>query len=205
MAGPHCLRAFRAPLIHEFFITNVLSPRRSTRFSPLRMSATGGTAHGLSSHLEKEILTGKSKFAIISEHDTSESDATSNDTAGNDIDGGYMTNSRAVRKHLPLTEATFYILVALMEPQHGYAVMQDVEKMSHGNVKLGPGTLYGALTNLEKSKLVRKVGEVDRRKIYVITAFGQEVVDGQVERLKVMVRNTEQKRKHAGLTSSEGG
>ncbi len=106
-----------------------------------------------------------------------------------------MAKPGAIEKQLPLTEATYYILEAMMEPQHGYAVMQDVEKMSGGTVKLGPGTLYGALTNLEKNKMIRKVGEVERRKIYIITDFGQEVLDSQVERLKVMVRNADQKRK----------
>jgi DNA-binding PadR family transcriptional regulator len=115
-----------------------------------------------------------------------------------------MAKPNAIEKQLPLTEATYYILVAMMEPQHGYAVMQDVEVMSEGTVKLGPGTLYGALTNLEKNKMIRKVGEVERRKIYVITDFGQEILDSQVERLKVMVRNTDQKRKLLERKSSEG-
>lgn len=115
-----------------------------------------------------------------------------------------MAKPNAIEKQLPLTEATYYILVAMMEPQHGYAVMQDVEVMSEGTVKLGPGTLYGALTNLEKNKMIRKVGEVERRKIYVITDFGQEILDSQVERLKVMVRNTDQKRKLLEKKSSEG-
>lgn len=115
-----------------------------------------------------------------------------------------MAKPNAIEKQLPLTEATYYILVAMMEPQHGYAVMQDVEVMSKGTVKLGPGTLYGALTNLEKNKMIRKVGEVERRKIYVITDFGQEILDSQVERLKVMVRNTDQKRKLLERKSSEG-
>jgi DNA-binding PadR family transcriptional regulator len=115
-----------------------------------------------------------------------------------------MDKSRAVEKQLPLTEATFYILVALMEPQHGYAVMQDVEAMSHGTVKLGPGTLYGAFTNKEKSNMIRKVGEIERRKIYVITEFGQNVLDKQVGRLKVMARSTQQKRTIVGKKSSEG-
>jgi DNA-binding PadR family transcriptional regulator len=105
-----------------------------------------------------------------------------------------MAKTGKVEKQLPLTEATYYILVALMEPQHGYAIMQDVEGMSEGTVKLGPGTLYGALTNLETSKMIRKVGEADRRKIYVITEFGQEVVDHQVERLGIMVQSAQGKR-----------
>lgn len=115
-----------------------------------------------------------------------------------------MVKPSSIEKQLPLTEATFYILVALLEPQHGYAVMQDVEVMSEGTVNLGPGTLYGALTTLEKNKLIRKVGEVERRKIYVITDFGQEILESQVERLKVMVRNANQKRKHVERKSSEG-
>ena len=115
-----------------------------------------------------------------------------------------MVHSRSVVKHLPLTEATFYILVALMEPQHGYAVMQDVEVMSDGTVKLGPGTLYGALTNLERLKMIRKVGEADRRKIYVITDFGQAVLDRQVERLGIMVRSAQGKRQYVATTQQKG-
>ncbi len=109
-----------------------------------------------------------------------------------------MVKNGKVEKQLPLTEATYYILVALMQPQHGYAVMQDVERMSEGTVKLGPGTLYGALTNLEQSKMINKVGEEDRRKIYVITAFGQDVLDTQVDRLKVMIQSAARKHKIAG-------
>ena len=136
-------------------------------------------------------------FAIISFIDITIDDAANCDTAASDIGEGFMAKSRAVEKQLPLTEATFYILVALTIPQHGYAVMQDVEVMSEGTVKLGPGTLYGALTNLEKSKMIRKVGEVDRRKIYVITEFGQEVLDRHVERLRIMVRSVQGKRSNA--------
>ena len=101
-----------------------------------------------------------------------------------------MGKTKSVDKHLPLTEATFYILVSLREPRHGYAVMQDVEVISEGRVKLGPGTLYGALTNLENSKMISKVGEVDRRKIYVITDFGRQVLNSQIDRLAVMLRST---------------
>lgn len=104
-----------------------------------------------------------------------------------------MAKTPSVEKQLPLTEATYYILVALTEPQHGYAVMQEVEGLSEGTVNLGPGTLYGALTNLEKLKMIRKVGEVDRRKIYVITKFGQAVLDRHVERLGIMVRSAQGK------------
>jgi DNA-binding PadR family transcriptional regulator len=104
-----------------------------------------------------------------------------------------VKQSKLFDKHLPLTEATFYILTALMEPQHGYAIMQDVEAMSGGTVNLGPGTLYGALTKLEESKLIEKVGEVERRKIYIITEPGQDVLNEQVARLAVMVHSAKTK------------
>ena len=57
---------------------------------------------------------------------------------------------RSITKYLPLSEATYYILLSLVEPLHGYGVMQKVETTSSGTVSIGPGTLYGAFTTLEK-------------------------------------------------------
>lgn len=92
-------------------------------------------------------------------------------------------------KYLPLSEATFYVLAALDEPRHGYAIMQKVTAMSEGDVVIGPGTLYGAFTTLEKQGLIEKVSEEDRRKTYALTAKGQLVLSEHVRRLEVMVRN----------------
>jgi DNA-binding PadR family transcriptional regulator len=80
-------------------------------------------------------------------------------------------------------------MLALDEPRHGYAVMQAVESMSGGEVTIGPGTLYGAFNTLEKQKLIEKVSEEDRRKIYGLTDLGRRVLAEQVHRLEVMVRN----------------
>lgn len=92
-------------------------------------------------------------------------------------------------KYLPLSEATFYVLAALDEPLHGYALMQKVEAMSEGNVVIGPGTLYGAFAALEKQALIEKLSEQDRRKTYGLTAKGRLVLAEQVRRLSIMVRN----------------
>jgi DNA-binding PadR family transcriptional regulator len=92
-------------------------------------------------------------------------------------------------KYLPLSEATFYVLVALDEPLHGYAIMQKVEAISEGNVVIGPGTLYGMFTTLEKQGMIEKVREEDRRKIYAATAKGRLVLAEQVRRMAIMVRN----------------
>ncbi|MYN01039.1 PadR family transcriptional regulator [Pseudoduganella sp. DS3] len=91
-------------------------------------------------------------------------------------------------KYLPLSEASFYMLAALDQPSHGYAIMQKVEAMSGGSVTIGPGTMYGAFNTLEKQKLIIKVAEEDRRKIYALTDLGKEVLAEQVRRLEIMVQ-----------------
>ena len=94
-----------------------------------------------------------------------------------------------INKYLPLTESTYYIMLTLIEPLHGYAVMQKVEEISKGTVKVGPGTLYGAFIALEKEGLIVKVKEENRRKSYVLTPKGKKVLINQIERLEIMTRN----------------
>lgn len=91
-------------------------------------------------------------------------------------------------KYLPLSEATFYVMLALRQPNHGYAVMQQVEALSGGVVKIGPGTLYGAFGALEKQGLIALLEEADRRKVYQLTGTGREVVQAQVKRLELMLQ-----------------
>jgi DNA-binding PadR family transcriptional regulator len=100
-----------------------------------------------------------------------------------------MAKKDDLMKYLPLTESTYYIMLALVEPLHGYGVMQKVEAMSGGVVKIGPGTLYGAFQALEKEGLIVKVGEEERRKSYALTKRGREVLNKQIERLEIMVKN----------------
>ena|SRR5665648_478269 len=99
-----------------------------------------------------------------------------------------MSNSKEIEKYVPLSETTFYILAALSVPMHGYALMQKVETMSEGLVKLGPGTLYGAFSNLEKEKIIRMVHEENRRKVYQLTEKGKKVLELQVVHLKMMLK-----------------
>ncbi len=94
-----------------------------------------------------------------------------------------------VKKYLPLSEATYYIMLSLVTPLHGYGVMQEAEKLSKGTVKIGPGTLYGVFSTLEKEGLIYRVKEEDRRKYYTLTNQGKEVLQTQVGRLKIMTDN----------------
>lgn len=90
-------------------------------------------------------------------------------------------------KNLPLTETVFYILLALREPMHGYLIMQQVEELSNGGVRMAAGTLYGAIENLLKLKFIKSVASEDkRRKVYVRTSLGKEILLLDVQRMKHM-------------------
>lgn len=95
------------------------------------------------------------------------------------------------KKYLPLSESTAYILLALIEPLHGYGVMQKVEQISQGTVRLGPGTLYGAFTTLESEGMIVKTGETERRKSYTITGKGKRVLQEHIRRLEILITNAE--------------
>ena len=101
------------------------------------------------------------------------------------------TLERKAERFLPLTETSFCILAALSAPRHGYGVMQRVEAASRGRIRLGPGTLYGALTSLLRQGLIERTGETDeggeRRKLYVLTDLGRAVVDAEGRRLVEIV------------------
>ncbi len=90
-----------------------------------------------------------------------------------------------------LTEATYYILLALYQPRHGYGIMQQVEELSNGRVKLAAGTLYGALNTMVDKKWIIQLPVVDgsRKKNYQITPEGLIVLKNEVERLRELVKN----------------
>ena len=90
-----------------------------------------------------------------------------------------------------LTESTYYILLALYRPAHGYGIMQQVEEMSGGRVRLAPGTLYGALTALTgKGWIVQlPVEEGSRKKEYKLTDRGLDALLKEIERLRELVSN----------------
>lgn len=94
-------------------------------------------------------------------------------------------------KHLPLTETVYYILLAVLEPAHGYLIMQKVEELSGGQVRMAAGTLYGAIENLVKLNFIQPVPSDDsRRKVYAITNRGLDVLQQDFERMKHMIKVT---------------
>jgi DNA-binding PadR family transcriptional regulator len=99
-----------------------------------------------------------------------------------------MKENEDAARHLPLSEATYCILLALAEPLHGYGIMQKVEAGSEGAVRIGPGTLYGALTALEKEGLIILFDTVERRKRYALTEKGRGVLAAELARLRLLTR-----------------
>ena len=96
-------------------------------------------------------------------------------------------------KHLPLTETTHYILLALTTPLHGYGAIQKIEELSNEEVKIAAGTMYGAIENLLKLKWITEVPSEDkRRRVYQITDKGKEVLSLELKRMTQLARLTEQ-------------
>lgn len=89
----------------------------------------------------------------------------------------------------PMTEAMYYILLALMNPNHGYQLMAAIEQVSNGRIKMGPGTLYGVLTRLQKDELIVILNDDGRRKTYAITEDGKAVLKAEYNRLKDMIQD----------------
>ena len=90
-----------------------------------------------------------------------------------------------------LTEAVYYILLSLMQPLHGYGIMQNVEQLSSGRLRLAAGTLYGAISSmLDKGWITALDGAADsRKKKYVITEAGRDILRAEYTRLKELVSN----------------
>lgn len=95
--------------------------------------------------------------------------------------------------NIVLTEAVYYILLSLYEPLHGYGIMQKVDQLSAGRVRLAAGTLYGAIgTLLEKGWIQSLPGEVNsRKKEYEVTTQGKCVVTEELRRLCELIQNGE--------------
>lgn len=111
------------------------------------------------------------------------------------------TGRDAVLRCLPLTPAVFDILLSLAdEDRHGYGIAREIEGRTGGQVRLGPGTLYGTLTRMLEAGLVEectgpvcKEPTADRRRYYRITTFGRQVARAEARRLAELVRTAQAK------------
>jgi DNA-binding PadR family transcriptional regulator len=102
------------------------------------------------------------------------------------------------QEFLPLPSSSFHVLLVLAQGEkHGYAIMQEVERISEGAVRMGPGTLYGTIKRLLEGGLVEETNERpdpalddERRRYYRITGVGDRVVAAEVRRLSTMIERS---------------
>jgi DNA-binding PadR family transcriptional regulator len=110
--------------------------------------------------------------------------------------------TRRPEEFLPLTPAMFHILLALADKErHGYHIMREVDERTEGNVKLGPGTLYGSIKRMMADGLIEELEERpdpelddERRRYYRLTDFGFRVASAEAQRLEQMVRSARAKK-----------
>ena len=87
----------------------------------------------------------------------------------------------------PMTEAMYYVLLALKNPNYGYQLMQSIKEVSRGRIEMGPGTLYGILSRLQEDNLIKLNADDGRRKTYCLTIRGEIALEEEYKRLKEMV------------------
>jgi DNA-binding PadR family transcriptional regulator len=109
---------------------------------------------------------------------------------------------RDAYSQLPLTAVVLHILLALTDGErHGYAISQDVESATDGQVRMGPGTLYGSIQRMLAASLIeeapqrsRAADNDERRRYYRMTAFGRRVLELELQRLAQIVHVARRKR-----------
>ena len=88
-----------------------------------------------------------------------------------------------------LTEPMYYILLTLTEECCGVDIMEKVKEISHGRVLVGPGTLYAMLAKFEENGVIQMISSEGRRKSYIITEIGREMLQKEYDRLMIMVED----------------
>lgn len=102
-----------------------------------------------------------------------------------------------IRKvYVPMTETGFYILLCLRKETHGYGIVQQTERLTNGEIRLSPGTLYGSLSKMEKDGLIEFVRKEEKRKIYRITALGTQVLDLEMKRIERLYNSMKEARQY---------
>ncbi|MGF7118958.1 PadR family transcriptional regulator [Methanobacterium oryzae] len=100
-----------------------------------------------------------------------------------------MDIKKLQKKYLPMTETAYYVLISLNRQKHGYGIMQHVEELTSGRIKIGAGTMYGSLSRMEKEGLITSVAEEDRKKIYKISEKGKIVLELELARLEELLNH----------------
>ena len=107
--------------------------------------------------------------------------------------------------YVPMTETAFFILLCLRKPNHGYGIVQMVEKMTDGAIRLTPGTMYGSLSKMEKDNVIHFIREEDKRKIYQITDLGLEVLRIELKRIERLYKIAQEEMQNGSKKNNSNG
>jgi DNA-binding PadR family transcriptional regulator len=94
------------------------------------------------------------------------------------------------RVYIPMTETGFYILYCLQNEMHGYNIVQKVKQMTNGDIIISAGTMYGSLSKMEKDGLIQFTKEEEKRKFYIITELGKEILTIELKRIERLYKNS---------------
>jgi DNA-binding PadR family transcriptional regulator len=102
-----------------------------------------------------------------------------------------MNIDKARQRYIPMSETMLYILLSLKEERHGYGIMQHVKDLTQGRIVLGAGTIYQSIGKLESDDLIRAVREEDRKKYYLSTPLGVQILNEEAARIKEVCHHLE--------------
>lgn len=99
-------------------------------------------------------------------------------------------NDKIKRVYIPMTETGFYILYCLQSEMHGYNIIQKVKQITNGDIIISAGTMYGSLSKMEKDGLIAITKEEEKRKFYIITDLGKEILSIELKRIERLYKNS---------------
>lgn len=99
-------------------------------------------------------------------------------------------NDKIRRVYIPMTETGFYILYCLQNEMHGYNIIQTVKQMTNEEIIISAGTMYGSLSKMEKDSLIQFMKEEEKRKSYIITDLGKEILTIELKRIERLYKNS---------------
>lgn len=101
-------------------------------------------------------------------------------------------SEQILKKYIPMTETTYYTLLALKEERHGYGIMQFISVLTEKRIQMGTGTLYTMLGRLVDDKLITIISQDSSKKVYQITETGAALVKMEITRLAYQLKNGEE-------------
>ncbi|MGN1342936.1 MAG: PadR family transcriptional regulator [Traorella sp.] len=99
-------------------------------------------------------------------------------------------DNRIKRIYIPMTETSFYILFCLQDEMHGYSITKKVKEMTHDEIVITAGTMYGSLSKMEKDGLIEFTREEEKRKLYKITDLGKRILEIEKKRIERLYINS---------------